>query len=405
MMYVVPVTVGGSQRFGENRSSKRAQGVVVALVAAMAMCLLIGAAMEERNMVPVSMTGTQTLSQQALKQLRTQLSSKEINYEVARRAVKGLAVHTQVLAVKFAAQALSSTGSMMDLQECSSKDSYESIETSFAALSRNISASNSSLYAREAALKSAAATAKSAWLAAQSTYHLAAATKDSAKQAATYADGMYNKYETAVSEGQKEYDTDKPKLDEEITQLKAELPVLQEVLGLISSLAGGAAAKANQQAILKLAKSKVLALVPPRGDSPMAQSVKQLKSVLAESQTAASASAMVVVVEELQRQCQTRITEIETQISSKESHLAADREKKEEWEQKMVDLSDEHDEAENKQQTADLTRNSLGGVYMVKEEAYQNFYASFEEETAQLKTESVAVKAILAKIIEFLANC
>jgi hypothetical protein len=40
--YVVPVTVGGSnQRFGTNRSSKRAQGVVVAIGAAMAMCLMV----------------------------------------------------------------------------------------------------------------------------------------------------------------------------------------------------------------------------------------------------------------------------------------------------------------------------------------------------------------------------
>ena len=41
--YVVPVAVGGDTgRFGENRSSKRAQGVVAALGAAMALCLLIG---------------------------------------------------------------------------------------------------------------------------------------------------------------------------------------------------------------------------------------------------------------------------------------------------------------------------------------------------------------------------
>jgi hypothetical protein len=40
--YVVPVTVGGSnQRFGTNRSSKRAQAVVVAIGAAMAMCLMV----------------------------------------------------------------------------------------------------------------------------------------------------------------------------------------------------------------------------------------------------------------------------------------------------------------------------------------------------------------------------
>jgi hypothetical protein len=85
--------------------------------------------MEERNLVPVSMTEAQAvgaMSPQALNQLRTQLSADELNYEVARRAVKGLAVPTQVLAVKFVAQALSSSASTMDkLQECSSKASYQ----------------------------------------------------------------------------------------------------------------------------------------------------------------------------------------------------------------------------------------------------------------------------------------
>jgi len=405
--YVVPVTVGGSnQRFGTNRSSKRAQGVVVAIGAAMAMCLMIGAAMEDRNMVPVSMADTQTLSkQQALKQLSGVLSSKEINYEVARKAVQGLAVHMQVLAVKFAAQALSDSPTTTDLQECANKDSYASIMTSFAALASNISASNSSLYAREVALKADADSAKSSWLSAQSTFRTAQSTKDSAKQAATYADGMYNKYETAVSVGQAQFDTDKPKLDQEVTQLKAELPVLQEVLGLISSLAGGAAAKANQKAILKLAKSKVLSLVPPRGDSHMAKAVKQLKSVLAETATSATAANMVAVVQELQTQCETRIEEISVQISAMESQLAADRASKSEWEQKMVDLSDEHDAALNNEQTADLTRNSLGGTYMVKDESYQNFHASFEEEMAQLKKESFAVNTVLVKIQEFIASC
>jgi len=226
----VYVTVGGNGRFGENRSSKRAQGVVVAIGAAMALCLLIGAAMEERNMVPASLeqTGTTALSQQALRQLEGKLSSKEVNYEVARQAVEGLPVHQQVLAVKFAAEALSSTPTT-DLQECSNKDSYETIQESFTELAANISASNSTLYAREAMLKAAADEAHSAWLDAQSKYRTATAEKDSAKQAATYAAGMYTKFETAVSTGQAQYDVEKPKLDEEMAQLNEELPVLQGV--------------------------------------------------------------------------------------------------------------------------------------------------------------------------------
>ena len=120
--------------------------------------------MEERNLVPVSMTEAQAvgaMSPQALNQLRTQLSADELNYEVARRAVKGLAVPTQVLAVKFVAQALSSSAPTMDkLQECSSKASYQTIQTAFTGLLQNITASNSSLYARELSMKADADAAK-----------------------------------------------------------------------------------------------------------------------------------------------------------------------------------------------------------------------------------------------------
>ena len=356
----VYVTVGGTGRFGENRSGKRAQGVVVAIGAAMALCLLIGAAMEERNMVPAALAqaGTTALSQQALRQLEGKLSSKEVNYEVARQAVQALPVHQQVLAVKFAAEALSSTPTTTDLQECSNKESYEAIQESFTELAANISASNSSLYAREATLKAAADEAHSAWLDSQSQFRTATAEKESAKQAATYAAGMYTKFETAVSAGQAQYDTEKPKLDEEMAQLNEELPVLQEVLALVESLTGGAAAKGNAKAILKLAQSKVLALVPPAGDSKMDASIKQLKTSLQETATAGTAASMSQVIQNLQAEISARITEIQTQITAMETQLADDEASKADWEQKMVALSDEHDKAQNDEASADLVRRS-----------------------------------------------
>merc|ERR1712216_246509 len=97
--------------------------------------------------------------------------------------------------------------------------------------------------------------------------------------------------------------------------------------------------------------------------------------------------------------------EIETQISAMHSQVEADKASKAEWETKMVDLSDEHDKAQNDEQSADLVRNSLGGTYMVKDEAYQNFHSTFLAEAAQLAKESAAVNTILTKIKEFLASC
>jgi hypothetical protein len=370
----------------------------------MAMCLLIGAAMEERNMVPVSTANTQVLSQQALKQLEGKLSTKEMNYEVARRAVKGLAVSTQVLAVKFAARALS-PGTTMELQECSNKDAYESIQESFTELASNISAHNASLYARELELKADADAANEAWMESESAYRTAVAAKESAGQAATYAAGMYSKYETAVSTGQAEYDTEKPKLDGEILQLNAELPVLQEVLGLVTSLSGAAAAKANHKAILKLAQEKVAGLVPPKADKRLDGSILKLKSILAAADTAGTAASMAAVIQGLQAQMTSRIAEIQAQIGRMEGKLNEDKASKAEWEKKMVDLSDAHDEAQNKERTADLTRNSLGGTFMVKDEAYQNFHASFEGEVSKLSDESAAVTTILGKINDFIASC
>lgn len=361
-------------------------------------------------MVVMAGAGTQELRQQALKALAGRLSQKEVNYEVARQAVEGLPVPTQVLAVKFAAQALSAVGSAapaaQTLLECSNKDAYLQISTSFGELAANITARNASLFAREATLKAEADAADQAWLDAQSSYVQAISAKDAAKEAATYAAGMYSKYETAVSAGQAQMDAEKPKLDEEMAQLQSELPILEEVLKLITSLmGGGAAAKGNTQEILKQAQAKVAGLVPPAADKKLDSSIVRLKTVLQEAGTAGTADKMAAVVQGLQAQMAARITEIGTQIQAMQAQLAADTAAKGEWEQKMVDLSDEHDKALNDASTADLTRNSLGGEYMVKDEAYQNFHSTFEEQVAQLSKESSAVNTILTKITDFIATC
>jgi len=244
------------------------------------------------------------------------------------------------------------------------------------------------------------------WLEAQSAYRTAQATKISAKDAATYADGMYNKYATAVSEGQSQYDRDKPKLDEEMVQLQGELPILEEVLGLISSLTGGgAAAKGNEKAILALANTKILSLVPPRADTHLGQGIKELKTVLQAADASTTSAKMVAVIEGLQAQIQSRIAQLQTQMASMDRNLAADRASKTEWEIKMVDLNDEHDKAANDEATADLTRNSLGGQYMVKDEAYQNFHSTFGTETDELSRQQSVVQTVLDKISTFIASC
>merc|ERR1719409_2653617 len=300
--YVVVPEGGGRGRFGENRASKRTAVAAVVVGAAMALCLLVGAAMEERNMVVMAGAGTQELRQQALKALAGRLSQKEVNYEVARQAVEDLPVPTQVLAVKFAAQALSAGGpaapAAQTLLECSNKDAYLQISTSFGELAANITARNASLFAREATLKADAA--DQAWLDAQSSYVQAISAKDAAKEAATYAAGMYSKYETAVSAGQAQMDAEKPKLDEEMAQLQSELPILEEVLKLITSLVGGgAAAKGNTQEILKQAQAKVAGLVPPAADKKLDSSIVRLKTVLQEADTAGTADKMAAVVQGL----------------------------------------------------------------------------------------------------------
>ena len=109
-----------------------------------------------------------------------------------------------------------------------------------------------------------------------------------------------------MSTGQAEYDAEKPKLDAEILQLNAELPVLQEVLGLVTSLSGAAAAKANHKAILKLAQEKVAGLVPPKADKRLDGTILKLKSILAEADTAGTAASMAAVIQGLQAQMTSR---------------------------------------------------------------------------------------------------
>ena len=82
--------------------------------------------------------------------------------------------------------------------------------------------------------------------------------------------------------------------------------------------------------------------------------------MLQEADTAGTADKMAAVVQGLQAQMAARITEIGTQIQAMQAQLAADTAAKGEWEQKMVDLSDEHVKALNDASTADLTRNRCG---------------------------------------------
>ena len=42
---------------------------------------------------------------------------------------------------------------------------------------------------------------------------------------------------------------------------------------------------------------------------------------------------------------------------------------------------------------------------MVKDEAYQNFHATFETEAAELQSQTSVVGTILSKISDFLASC
>ena len=101
----------------------------------------------------------------------------------------------------------------------------------------------------------------------------------------------------------------------------------------------------------------------------------------------------------------TRIAEIDDEITDLTNSLTNNAAKKKEWEEKVVDYADSADLAYNEMNTADLTRQKLGGEYTVFNQAYEDNHATFLDESAKLAAEIHAINTILIKVDGLLSEC
>ena len=141
----------------------------------------------------------------------------------------------------------------------------------------------------EAQLPGEAAAAAAGWAADHETGAAAAADEDEEKQ----QQGSSSSNGASAINGETAESETLVIIDEEMAQLQSELPILEEVLKLITSLmGGGAAAKGNTQEILKQAQAKVAGLVPPAADKKLDSSIvrRRRPDVRWEAPTPASAS-------------------------------------------------------------------------------------------------------------------
>eukprot|EP00960_Hanusia_phi_P060128 764413-Hanusia_phi.AAC.6 len=402
--HVIYVSIGDAQgrgkRFGENRLGKAVLGGLALIVCA---CLLVSSAMEERKYVPFSSVLAVWKEERAnIKKLEMQLAAKEVKKDMVNKASVHLGAEDKAIAFQLAAQPITSKLAV----DCAKKDSYDILKNAFTSLASNISAENATLYAKDQELFAAAAEAKEKWLTAESKYRSAESDQKSAKEAASYARSQYDFYESAVTQGQSEYDSVKPQLDSEKSQLSGELPILQQIKTLISSM-NGAEQKAAPASLMHVGKLKtlVLSLAPPARNKMIAKQITHVRSVLAETNTVGTMASMLSVIDGIVTHIQTRITEINNDVSRMEGDLNSNKEKRESWQEKVVDLSDAADRAENKMNSAGLVRQQLGGDHLVKQQEYEDNHATFLDEAEKVKKQSNAISVILHKIEDALSQC
>ncbi|EKX45517.1 hypothetical protein GUITHDRAFT_139066 [Guillardia theta CCMP2712] len=402
--HVIYVSIGDAQgrrrHFGENRMGKAVLGGLALVLCA---CLLVSSAMEERKYVPFSSVLAVWKEQMAnIKKLEMQLAAKEVKKDMVNKASMHLRAADKAIAFQLAAQPVTSKLAV----DCAKKDSYDILKNAFTGLATNISAENATLFAKDQELYAAATEAKEKWLTAESKFRSAESDHKSAKEAAAYARSKYDFYESAVTQGQNEYDAVKPQLDSEKSQLSAELPILQQIKALISSM-NGASTKAAPTSLMQVGnlKSLILSLSPPSRNKKIAKQITHVRTVLAETNTVGTMASMLSVIDGIVSHIETRVTEINNDVARMESDLNDNKGKRESWQEKVVDLSDAADKAENKMNSAGLVRQQLGGDHLVKQQDYEDNHATFLDEAEKLTRQSTAIAVILKKINDAISQC
>mmetsp|Transcript_3118 Transcript_3118/g.7586 ORF Transcript_3118/g.7586 Transcript_3118/m.7586 type:complete len:396 (-) Transcript_3118:883-2070(-) len=328
------------------------------------------------------------------KAMISQLAQEEVTRKVAQQAASGLPVAAVVLA-----QSLASNSSIVI--DCSRKEAYILLQTNFASIAANTSKENATMHAKDALLAAAAAEAKENWLASEAKYRDAQAAYASATSAAEYARGKYSGFESAVTAGQEEWDKLKPKYDEEANQIAAEVPLIEELIAVLTKSSAEMAAPQQLAAV----RAKVSQLSVPEHDKRMSAQMDVLRAVMLKTDSKGAMVAALKVVQGLLDTMKGRKTEIAETLKKMEEELSNNKMGLKTWEEKVVDLSDAADKSKNTMNEEGLVKATLSGKASVAKEEYEDFHATFLDDVARFERELAALSTIDGKLTDAVEAC
>jgi len=242
----------------------------------------------------------------------------------------------------------------------------------------------------------------------------------SATAAAAYAKGMYDKYASAKEAGLAEHNEAIVPLNAEKEELTMAIPIIQMVQKMVDDiiaerLSQAAAAKGGVQqlhmASVSAEQREKLAsladrIVVPKKDTALRAMAVSMKTMLdLPSGEHLDIHMMQKLPNKIIASMEARLEEIAETTKKMNADLAEDKALHDEWQTKLVDLSEEADKTSNTMNTADLQRQQLAGIHEVKEAAYLEYHVGFVEEAAELAQQSGAIKTIGAKIDAAVAQC
>merc|ERR1712205_211362 len=252
------------------------------------------------------------------------------------------------------------------------------------------------------------AAAYTAWIDSESAYREALNKKETAESAVEYAQGQFDKYDTAVTAGEASYAETIAPMAEEKEDLTKQQEMIAEIVKLISGMAQPTATKAIKDSNLAQINAKVAELSAdkkmPVSMQKQALKIKKMTTVLQEVSAETIANAMSIL-NEMSEEITARVEAIDKATQEADQNLANDKALKLKWQVDVVDLSNKKDEETAAANTADLHRNQLDGLYQVKEAAYDDQADDYESDIEQFTTEIAGVNQIVGVIQQLVEAC
>merc|ERR1712205_151079 len=233
----VDVNTGKRQsRFGQQLSSRMGY-----IAASLAVCMLLA----------VALSGSDEGSGLAVKSARITAAKATILSEgrkekiYARKEMMKQAIAKGLIAKagKLPTLAAMKTTKLQDA-DCANKDVYEMILDKFTGLAANLTTEKDMRVQQNLTTHTEKAAAYTAWIDSESAYREALNKKETAASAVEYAQGQFDKYDTAGTAGEASYAETIAPMAEEKEDLTKQQEMIAEIVKLISGMAQPTATKA-----------------------------------------------------------------------------------------------------------------------------------------------------------------